>query len=189
MNAARAVVPGIDTTTELAPASDGVLIVDASFRPVALDSGAEEIFGSLLGHSNANGDIGVPQQILTLLQTRSLQRDDDSPLCLSAGGHHYTCRAFLLRPRGGAEPMITLYLRREVSLVDAVHQIAVDYRLTDREEEALIGLAMGLSSKELAVRMKISPNTVKAFVRLAMIKMGASSRARLVAKLIDRQTG
>jgi DNA-binding CsgD family transcriptional regulator len=85
--------------------------------------------------------------------------------------------------------MLALYLRREISIVDATHQMAVEYRLTEREEEAIICLAMGLSGKEVAARMKISPNTVKAFVRLAMLKMGAKSRASVFAKLLDRQTG
>jgi DNA-binding CsgD family transcriptional regulator len=79
-----------------------------------------------------------------------------------------------------------LYLRREVSVSDALDQVATDYRLTDREREALIGISMGLTSKELAVRMNISPNTVKAFLRLIMIKMGTSTRAGIVAKVLDQ---
>lgn len=191
MASAKAVTapgPGVGTATKLAPVTDGIVVVDASFQPVALDRGAEEIFRSLLGHAS-NGAVGLPQPILKLLQSYSGQDHDGSFVCVSEDGRHYSCRAFMLKMRNGGEPMLTLYLRREVSLVEAVHQIAVEYRLTDREEEALMGLAMGLSSKELAEKMKISPNTVKAFVRLAMIKMGASSRARLIAKVLDRQTG
>jgi DNA-binding CsgD family transcriptional regulator len=52
--------------------------------------------------------------------------------------------------------------------------------------EALIGVAMGLTSKELATRMNISPNTVKAFLRLIMIKMGVTTRAGIVGKLFDQ---
>ncbi len=62
-----------------------------------------------------------------------------------------------------------------------------EYSLTDREKEALIGVAMGLTSKELAVRMKISPNTVKAFLRLIMVKMGATTRAGIVGRLLDSE--
>ena len=72
-------------------------------------------------------------------------------------------------------------------MVDAVHQVGVEYSLTDREQEALIGVAMGLTSKELAVRMKISPNTVKAFLRLIMVKMGATTRAGIVGRLLDSE--
>lgn len=82
--------------------------------------------------------------------------------------------------------MVALYLKRELSVVDAVYQISADYRLTDREQEALIGVTMGLTSKEVALRMKISPNTVKAFLRLIMIKMGVTTRVGIVGKLLDQ---
>jgi DNA-binding CsgD family transcriptional regulator len=82
--------------------------------------------------------------------------------------------------------MLAVYLKREISVMDAVHQVGVDYHLTDREQEALIGVSMGLTSKELAERMNISPNTVKAFLRLVMIKMGAATRAGIVGKLLGQ---
>jgi DNA-binding CsgD family transcriptional regulator len=75
-----------------------------------------------------------------------------------------------------------------VSLQDAVHRAGMDYHLTDREQEALIGVTMGLTSKELATRMNISPNTVKAFLRLLMIKMGVPTRAGIVGKLLDQNS-
>ena len=44
---------------------------------------------------------------------------------------------------------------------------------------------LGLTSKEVAIRMNISPNTVKAFLRLVMGKMGVTTRAGIVAKLLE----
>jgi putative toxin-antitoxin system antitoxin component (TIGR02293 family) len=67
--------------------------------------------------------------------------------------------------------------RREIDV------LARQYHLTDREQEALRGIAMGSTGKELAARMGVSPTTVKAFIRLIMIKMGSSTRAELVARL------
>jgi Bacterial regulatory proteins, luxR family len=46
-------------------------------------------------------------------------------------------------------------------------------------------LLSGLSSKEIADRMKISPNTVKATLRVVMIKMGVSTRSGIVGKIIQ----
>ena len=45
-------------------------------------------------------------------------------------------------------------------------------------------LVEGLASKEIAARMQISPNTVKVFLRLAMMKMGVSSRSGIMSKFI-----
>ena len=44
-------------------------------------------------------------------------------------------------------------------------------------------LLQGLTSKEIAVRMGISPNTVKAFLRLVMVKMGVSTRSGIVGRI------
>jgi hypothetical protein len=52
----------------------------------------------------------------------------------------------------------------------------------------LRGISLGLSSKVMADRMDISPNTVKAFLRLIMIKMGVTSRAGIVANILNRAT-
>ena len=82
--------------------------------------------------------------------------------------------------------MLALHIKREVSITDAVYQVGVGYNLTDREQEVLIGVSAGLTSKELAQRMNISPNTVKAFLRLIMIKMGVATRAGIVGKLLGQ---
>jgi DNA-binding CsgD family transcriptional regulator len=45
-------------------------------------------------------------------------------------------------------------------------------------------LGEGLTSKEIAIRMNISPNTVNSFVRLMMVKMGVSSRSAIIGKIV-----
>src|SRR5581483_9086523 len=65
----------------------------------------------------------------------------------------------------------------------AISEIAVRYGLTEREQETLSGICTGLSNKELAVRMQISPNTVKAFVHIIMLKMGVATRAEIAARI------
>jgi len=57
------------------------------------------------------------------------------------------------------------------------------FSLTQRECETVEYLLQGLTSKEIAARMKISPNTVKAFLRLVMVKMKVSTRSGIAGKL------
>ena len=52
-----------------------------------------------------------------------------------------------------------------------------NYHLSQREGETVRFLIEGLTNKEIAARMGISPDTVKVFLRLAMMKMGVSSRS------------
>jgi DNA-binding CsgD family transcriptional regulator len=67
----------------------------------------------------------------------------------------------------------------------SISEIAGRYNLSARELEAVEFLLSGLTSKEIADRMKISPNTVKATLRVVMIKMGVSTRSGIVGKIIQ----
>ena len=69
-----------------------------------------------------------------------------------------------------------------------VLKICQQYHLTPREGEAVRLLVQGLASKEIAARMGISPNTVKVFLRLAMMKMGVTSRSGIMSKFIHAKT-
>jgi len=86
------------------------------------------------------------------------------------------------------QPLVALHLEKVSSTSDAIYEVAAKYHLTDREQEALRGISMGLTSKEVATRMNISPNTVKAFLRLIMIKMGVTTRAGIVANLLQNRS-
>lgn len=58
------------------------------------------------------------------------------------------------------------------------------YGLSDREKQVLRLVLTGLSNKQIAEEMGISPNTVKAFLRLIMTKMEVSSRFAILGKLL-----
>lgn len=58
------------------------------------------------------------------------------------------------------------------------------FGLTAREQETVANLLEGLTSKEIAQRMNISPNTVKAFLRLTMVKMNVSTRSGIIGRII-----
>jgi len=58
------------------------------------------------------------------------------------------------------------------------------FHLTCREKEIVTLLSEGLTSKEIAGRMRISSNTVKAFLRQIMSKMGVSNRSGILGKAL-----
>ncbi len=60
-------------------------------------------------------------------------------------------------------------------------------QLTARELEVVRLIAMGLETSELAGRLYISEHTVRAHVRNAMGKLGARTRAHLVALVLCPQ--
>jgi len=65
-----------------------------------------------------------------------------------------------------------------------IAEISERFGLTAREQETVQFLREGFTSKEIAQRMNISPNTVKAFIRLVMVKMGASTRSGIVGMIV-----
>jgi DNA-binding CsgD family transcriptional regulator len=106
-----------------------------------------------------------------------------------SGRRRYFCRAFLVdsEAKNPSRPSIAVLLERGPSGLLPLSQVSQVFNLTQREREVLEYLLQGLSSKEIANRMDISSNTVKAFLRLIMIKTGATSRSAVMRKVIMTQ--
>ncbi len=116
------------------------------------------------------------------------QLTEEGPLVAEfrSGRRRYLCRAFLVdtHTNGSTHPCVAVLLERDPSGLTPLSEVSKQFNLTRRERDALEYLLQGLSSKEIADRMTVSPNTVKAFLRLVMIKMGVSSRSAIMAKII-----
>jgi DNA-binding CsgD family transcriptional regulator len=59
------------------------------------------------------------------------------------------------------------------------------YEFTPREREVVWCLMEGLTSKQIATQMGISINTVKAFLRIVMVRMEVTTRSAIVGKLVN----
>jgi DNA-binding CsgD family transcriptional regulator len=104
---------------------------------------------------------------------------------LKSGRRTYICRAFPLNQNGeGTGNAILFQLGRPSSIPVTLSRLSERFHLTLREQQAVALLLRGLSNKEMAQSMGISANTVKAFLRMATIKLGASSRSGIVTKLL-----
>jgi DNA-binding CsgD family transcriptional regulator len=84
-----------------------------------------------------------------------------------------------------SNPSVVLLLERAPRSSVDLQQLFQMHNLTQREQETVQLLIQGLTGKEIASRMKVSPNTVKAFLRLVMIKMGVSTRSGIMGKIIQ----
>ncbi|HKN34383.1 MAG TPA: LuxR C-terminal-related transcriptional regulator [Terriglobales bacterium] len=99
-----------------------------------------------------------------------------------SGRRVYFCRAFRLD--ANVNPRLLIVLERGIPESFALSQVSLQFRLTQREQEAVTFLLRGLSNKEMAKRMAVSPNTVKAFLRMVRVKMGVPTRAGILAKVL-----
>jgi DNA-binding CsgD family transcriptional regulator len=106
----------------------------------------------------------------------------------------YLCRHFSLDRKAhngngsssnGALQIIMLERKSNESVKLA--EIAERLGLTAREQETVRYLLEGFTSKEIAQHMNISPNTVKAFLRLVMVKMNVSTRSGIIGRIVGLQ--
>ena len=167
-----------------APSALGFLVADASLKPFSANHeavtiltypGPSQSFAAAFVKKIRRGLLGVP-------------RSPSKPppvIQFKSGRRTYFGRAFLLSEgRASSSATVLIVLERGMSGSLALFRVSQQFRLTKREQEAVTLLLQGLGNKEMADRMNVSPNTVKAFVRLVMIKMGVPSRSAIVAKVL-----
>jgi DNA-binding CsgD family transcriptional regulator len=87
---------------------------------------------------------------------------------------------------GDSQAAVAVLLERGFRGVDSLIDASEQFRLTAREQEVVHYLFEGLTTKEIALRLQISPHTVKAFIRLIMVKMEVSTRSGIVGKALAR---
>ena len=105
-----------------------------------------------------------------------------------SGRRHYVCTGHSLDLLAMSKGTTAILIERAYSPEITLYTISKKYNLTVREREATGYLLRGLTSKEIAQEMKISPNTVKAFLRSVMTKMRVSTRAGLIGRVAGNTT-
>jgi DNA-binding CsgD family transcriptional regulator len=104
----------------------------------------------------------------------------------ASGRRRYLCRVFPVVPAASPSrqtPAIAILLERRWSWSFDASRIASKFRLSQRERQTMELLFQGLSGKEIASRLKVSPNTVKVFLRMIMVKTGVTSRSGLMGRV------
>jgi DNA-binding NarL/FixJ family response regulator len=69
--------------------------------------------------------------------------------------------------------------------LSSVNILAVKYKLTQREQQIFLSLLQGLTNKEIALKMCVSPSTIKCHVSNILLKTGKHSRSQLSSLLVD----
>jgi DNA-binding CsgD family transcriptional regulator len=168
----------------------GFLLTDSLLNPISFNAEAVQI----LSYPDKLADlkrlhVWLTEKIRSTLRSRQPSGESTFVAEFRSGRRRYFCRTFFVD--SGAKELsqasIALLLERGPSGLVPLSQVSQQFNLTQREREVLEYLLQGMSSKVIANRMNLSPNTVKAFLRLIMIKTGVSSRAAIVGKMIMTQ--
>lgn len=161
----------------------GVLLLTRDLDPLYFNPAALAILAYPDGPERTLGVIR--SQVRRALQGDHLPGPGDQIEFLS-GRRRYIGKFFELASENGvvAPGTVTaLILERRPSNPTDVSEVSRLYRLSPRESETVKYLMLGLTTKEVAQSMRVSPNTIKQFVRIAMTKMGVSTRSGIVAKV------
>jgi DNA-binding CsgD family transcriptional regulator len=168
----------------------GLVLLDRSLQTVAMDHRASRILADCSEGADSTGT-ELPTRVINLLNehTWTVLAGTSVKLAGRTGTYLYTFFR-LERPDSDAGPAIlALHLQQSVSPEDAIQDVARSCNLTIRELEVLKGLSGGLTSKEIAAKLDISPNTVKSYIRLIMVKIGVTTRSGIVGKLLEHASG
>lgn len=166
----------------------GFLVADASLKSFSANHEAVAIltYPGMPQVLTASFDEKIRRRLLRAQHSTSNENGAPRVIQFKSGRRTYFGRAFVLNEgRASNHATVLIVLERGISASLALSQVFQQFRLTQREQEVVTVLLDGLGNKEMADRMRVSPNTVKAFLRLVMVKMGVSSRSGIVAKVLD----
>ena len=175
------------------PSAGGMLLLNASLMPLYVNREAVDILTYPANPRSIKSleDL-VMEKIRSVLQLQSSSSQVGFVSEFVSGRRRYSCRAFALnssvRENSGSEPIYALLIERPVQRRLDTLRVSRDFQLTERERQTMEFLLQGLTSKEIARRMRISPNTVKAFIKMIMMKTGTSTRSAIVGKILALMT-
>ena len=166
----------------------GFLLIDSSLNPISFNAEAVQILTYPEKLANPrHSEVSLAGTICSSLMSRQ-QPPGESPFVTEfrSGRRRYFCRVFQVGSpcEDPSHASIAVLLERGPSGLVPLSLVSQQFNLTQREREVLEYLLQGLSSKEIANRMNLSPNTVKVFLRMIMIKTGVSSRSAIVGKIM-----
>jgi DNA-binding CsgD family transcriptional regulator len=171
-----------------APARAGVVVVDVSLNLVACNADAINILSFPKDPERISD---LKRWLTNRIRSCLVNRESSVPASFvsefQSARRMHLCRTFPLTTGiGFTDPhnMLVLMLERRSREQFTMAEISKRFGLTPREQETARLLGEGLTSKEIATRMNISPNTVNSFVRLMMVKMNVSSRSAIIGKIV-----
>lgn len=170
--------------------AEGFLLLDVSMNPVLVNSAAAQILAyPQKPESQENLDSYIAARVRTELLTERPSKGPGLVSRFQSGRRIYSCRSFPVSSmsNGHSQASWAVLLERSSARSTSFAQLCERFHLTTREQEVAQFLMQGLTSKEIGLRMQISPNTVKAFLRLIMVKMGVSTRSAIVGKAFSME--
>jgi DNA-binding CsgD family transcriptional regulator len=172
------------------PVGPGLLLVDAAFRVVASNT---EVLQILTFPNQPEKITDLNTWLADKVRSNLIDKQASSGFAseVRSGRRTYRYRSFSVdavdnHKNSSAQSgklRVVLFERKSNESV-RLRDVSEHFGLTAREQETVQFLVEGFTSKEIAQRMDISANTVKAFIRLVMAKMDVSTRSGIVGRVV-----
>jgi DNA-binding CsgD family transcriptional regulator len=169
----------------MVPSANGFLLLDTGFNLIAANDTALHI----LSYPSHADRIKQPKVFIadrvrtTLVDHRNNNGGSGFVKEFKSGNRRYMCKTFQIDCNGNGLPNLQHAFAVLLERNAASTEISDEFQLTQRERETVELLLQGFTSKEIATRMNISANTVKAFLRLVMVKMKVSTRSGIAGMI------
>jgi DNA-binding CsgD family transcriptional regulator len=171
----------------LVPGGAGFILVDSDWRLVYANPEAK----SILTYPKAPrkfklAQTPVQKKIFPLPANQNFSSPSTTHAEFMSGRRKYVSRAFsLTRPQNGRPPGVAaaVVLERKGAASYVIADLCDHFSLTERERQVVEFLIQGFTNKEIAARMDISHHTVRAFLRIVMVKLGVSTRSGIIGIL------
>ena len=164
----------------------GFILLNHSLCPLAFNTSALQILAFPTDPSKIHQPLlFIRDKVRFWLLKSNGQSEPSFVHEIVSGQRTYSCRAFRCDCQiGPSEPMSYVVLLERLSHgPEGLTSLIGHFGLTPRELQTVSLLIEGLTSKQIASRMNISPNTVKAFLRIVMFKMDVATRSGIVGKV------
>ena len=169
-----------------------MLLPHASLCPVAYNREALQILVfPQLPEEFAHPSAALARQIGARLLSRPSRGIRRFVAEFQSGNRTYHCRTLNVsfdgdKKASSGQTTTLVLLERQASPVRQMQRQAWErFGLTPRERQMVELLIEGMTTKEMAQTLQLSPNTIKSFLRLVMAKMGVSTRSGIVGKLLE----
>jgi DNA-binding CsgD family transcriptional regulator len=169
-----------------------MLLPQMSLLPVAYNREALEILAFPRSPEDlVRSSAALARHIGARLVSRSAKGARTFVAEFQSGNRTYHCRTlnfcFDGKEDDGPGRTTTLILLERTASPSRLlkRQACEKFGLTPRERQMVELLIEGMTTKEMAQVLCLSPNTIKSFLRLVMAKMGVSTRSGIVGKLLE----
>lgn len=178
---AKALRTGVVALDMEAKGSAAMIIVDADNNLADLTIEAGDMLDDL--RTAGVDEHGLPAIVRNVV-TRARASRSSTHLATRLHGTSGTWRRVTAVPMESGDGTVAVMVE-PARAADLTPILLEAYGLTDREIDIVVQLARGLSTKEMAAELSISPHTVRDHVKAVFAKTGFTTRGELVARVFS----